>query len=584
VRCRRDDVYWRLNPCGLFIAAIDWRIEANQAEYQTGKRCFGGPILAEIIPEFLPDGATQGERRVFAALQSLPDDVVVYYEPVIRRRFPDFIVIAPTVGVIVIEVKGVRLGSILQADAHSIEYANSGIWQQTPHPSRQALEYMRGLMNACNVHPSADELRRNGHFSFAFGQVAIMTSMRRADLDASAWAHLFPRGETICADEFDALAGDPSALLAALQAAMPPHIPITPIPPERMHTIRSVVSPASRVETGSLFGDEAPRTVSVQVLDFEQEKVARQLGSGHRILYGVPGSGKTVVLIAAARLLAEARMSVLVLCYNHTLRHYLARILAPYAGVGVHTFGYWARSQDAPPDLNDRDAFGAGLLTIPESGGGEAGKYDAVLIDEGQDFASSWFQSAVFALKEPADGTLIIAYDVSQNLYRSKLPNWSKVGVKARGRGRTRKFARNYRHTREIVAAAWSFGLPESAGDDDLPQAVALRRENCVRSGPWPVIIQAASLDAQIGRCVGIVNDFLNASSPLDVREIMVLCKRNALCERIAAEFDERDLPVTVSTIHGARGLQARAVILVAADDLDPLPEKSLILNWKIPR
>ncbi len=51
--------------------------------------------MAEMISEFLPDGTSQGERRVFAALQSLPDDVVVYYEPVIRRRFPDFIVIAP---------------------------------------------------------------------------------------------------------------------------------------------------------------------------------------------------------------------------------------------------------------------------------------------------------------------------------------------------------------------------------------------------------------------------------------------------------------------------------------------------------
>src|SRR5436190_8757318 len=108
----------------------------------------------------------------------------------------------------------------------------------------------------------------------------------------------------------------------ALEAALPPHVPVFRIPPERMRALRSVVSPASRVETGFLFGDTPPK-VSVDVLDLEQEKVARQLGSGHRIIYGVPGSGKTIVLIAAARLLAEANRSVLMLCFNRTLQHYL---------------------------------------------------------------------------------------------------------------------------------------------------------------------------------------------------------------------------------------------------------------------
>ncbi|HEU5179410.1 MAG TPA: NERD domain-containing protein [Candidatus Polarisedimenticolia bacterium] len=518
-----------------------------------------------MIPEFLPDGASQGERRVFAALQSLPDDVVVYYEPVIRRRFPDFIVIAPTIGVIVIEVKGIPLKAITNVDTHHIAYTQGGSRQDQPHPSRQALAYMRDLMNTCQTHPSAAELKRDRHFSFAFGHLAIMTSMRRADLDASVWAQLFPGGETLCADEFDAVAGDPPALMAALKGAVPPHIPVVPIPPKRMRAIRSVVSPASRVETGSLFGDKPPK-LSVDVLDLEQERVARQLGSGHRIIYGVPGSGKTIVLIAAARLLAESNRSVLMLCFNRTLQHYLAMTLKRHANIAVHTFGVWGRMQGAPAELNDMDAFGRGLLSIVESGRGDSGKYDAVLIDEGQDFPASWFQSAVLALKEPADGTLIIAYDVSQNLYRSKLPNWSKVGVKAQGR--TKRLTLNYRNTREIVSAAWSFGVAESAGDDDLPHAIALRRENCARLGAWPVIIQAANQDAQISRCVEIVSDLLNGADHLAAQEIMVLCVKNSLRDRIAAELDRCSLTVNVRTIHDARGLQAKAVILVAAEDL----------------
>jgi hypothetical protein len=527
-----------------------------------------------MIPEFLPDGASQGERRVFAALQSLPDDVVVYYEPVIRRRYPDFIVIAPTVGVIVIEVKGIPLKAITHADAHHIAYMQGGSRQDQPHPSRQALAYMRELMNTCHTHPSAADLKRAGHFSFAFAHLAIMTSMRRADLDASPWAQLFPGGETLCADEFDAVTDDPPALMAALKAAVSPRIPVVPIPPERMRAIRSVVSPASRAETGFLFGD-APPKVSVDVLDLEQERVARQLGSGHRIIYGVPGSGKTIVLIAAARMLADANRSVLMLCFNRTLQHYLAMTLKRHTNIEVDTFGVWGRKQGAPTDLKDNDAFGRGLLSIVESGRGDSGKYDAVLIDEGQDFPASWFQCAVLALKEPADGTLIIAYDVSQNLYRSKLPNWSKVGIKAQGR--TKRFALNYRNTREIVSAAWSFGVAESAGDDDLPHAVALRRENCARCGAWPTVIQVANQDAQISRCVQIVSDLMGGADRLAAQDVMVLCVKNALRDRIAAELGTRSLAVTVSTIHGARGLQAKAVILVAAEDLQGDDDRALM-------
>ena len=62
--------------------------------------------MAEMIPDRLPSGASAGEKKVFALLQQLPDDVIVYYEPVVADRYPDFIVIIPSLGLLVIEVKG----------------------------------------------------------------------------------------------------------------------------------------------------------------------------------------------------------------------------------------------------------------------------------------------------------------------------------------------------------------------------------------------------------------------------------------------------------------------------------------------
>ncbi len=59
--------------------------------------------MAETIPDTLPASSTVGERRVFTALGRLPDDCLIYYEPVVRRRYPDLIAIIPEVGVLVIE-------------------------------------------------------------------------------------------------------------------------------------------------------------------------------------------------------------------------------------------------------------------------------------------------------------------------------------------------------------------------------------------------------------------------------------------------------------------------------------------------
>jgi hypothetical protein len=503
----------------------------------------------------------------------LPDDVIVYYEPVIRRRYPNFIVLAPSLGVIVIEVKGIPLAWINHVDSHVVRYTQGGRPQEQAHPARQAKDYMRNLMDACRAHPRAGEFFADGRFRFAFSHLAILTAIRSDDLAASPWAGFFPPGQTLCDDRFEQISGSPDALLSAMRQGFLPGIPLKPIAPEGMTLIRSVVSPSSCVEPGVHSLPDANDRASLDLLDHAQERVARQIGSGHRILYGVPGSGKTVVLVASAKLLGEAGRSTLVLCYNHALKRYFEGRLAQHPSVTVRTFGEWARSQGAKANLNDEESFGQGIRDILRAGRGEAGRYDAVLIDEGQDFRPSWFESATLALKEPADGTLLVAYDLSQNLYGASLPTWSSVGVKARGR--TRRFTKNYRNTREIVTAAWSFGLQPQEADEDRPAAVALSPEACIRSGPRPILERAASQDAQIARCIEIAKDLMSGFRHPDggavlapAKDIMVLCVRNALRERVAEAFAHQGFDIPTTTIHGARGLQAKAVILVGAEEL----------------
>ena len=43
--------------------------------------------MAEMIPDRLQSGASAGEKRVFEVLQRLPDNCIVYYEPVVSNKY-----------------------------------------------------------------------------------------------------------------------------------------------------------------------------------------------------------------------------------------------------------------------------------------------------------------------------------------------------------------------------------------------------------------------------------------------------------------------------------------------------------------
>src|SRR5262249_8252533 len=118
------------------------------------------------------------------------------------------------------------------------------------------------------------------------------------------------------------------------------------------------------------------------VLDLRQERNARSIGEGHRIIYGVAGSGKTVILVARARLVAEdLRRRVLVLCYNVTLAEYFQRLFAQATNVTCLNFHKWGTQRNSIRFDDDDEVFGARLLQRLQHGEGEANTYDAVFIE-----------------------------------------------------------------------------------------------------------------------------------------------------------------------------------------------------------
>jgi hypothetical protein len=319
------------------------------------------------------------------------------------------------------------------------------------------------------------------------GFVAVLSNINRSQIDREApeLARLFPLGTTITRDElaaWDAL--EPEGLLARLKACFDPWWSFPRLTLAQIDIFRSVIHPEVVIRASE---------TNLAVLDLRQERNARAVGDGHRIVYGVAGSGKTVLLIARAKLLAEEpEKSILILCYNRLLAQHLAAALADHPGVTVTTFHRWAVRCGVDFRKGEDDgAFGERLLARLQGDTYLRGRYDAVLIDEAQDWPCSWFQCAKLALKEPETGDLLIVGDGSQSLYRKRDFTWADAGINASGRVINRKFDldRNYRNTAEILRAARPFSIAPGRG---IPSVLALPLEpdTAIRSGPEPLLIR----------------------------------------------------------------------------------------------
>jgi hypothetical protein len=554
--------------------------------------------MATMIPDKLPLESSVGEKRMFSCLQNLDDDCIVYYEPIVRRRYPDFIVIIPDVGVLVIEVKGWYPAWIKQADAQDIVVHMKGQDIVEAHPARQARDYMNKLRDECREHQSAGTLinpvgPRAGSFIFPFGHVAVLSNITATQLsEREGMARVFSSNSTITRDKLDEwLRLDGAALKAELAACFDPSWPFPPMTQQQIDVLRSVIHP-------TIIIGPKPTPIDLKVMDLRQESNARSIGDGHRVFYGVAGSGKTVLLIGRAKLLADdENRLIIVLCFNKVLAKYLKSSLRDKQNIHVHHFHEWGKNNGEHFRKNvDVEDYGDRLLRRLERGEGDAGRYDAVLIDEAQDFACSWFKCAKLALKEPNDGDLVIVGDGSQSLYANRTFSWADAGIQARGRTINRKLDldKNYRNTVEILSAAHSFaGSATEDNEDSAIRKMAIVPTTAVRRGPWPLVVREVDPLAVVNEAVNLIRHWLKDGveisgvkvqlTPNDVGILYprLVWKNKRAFQHLCDQLNEygtvllsgqnstgspSDEGIKITTIHSAKGLQFRAVILLWAD------------------
>ncbi len=240
------------------------------------------------------------------------------------------------------------------------------------------------------------------------------------------------------------------------------------------------------------------------------------MGDGHRVIHGVAGSGKTLILGYRCLHLAQAvTKPILVLCFNITLAARLRSFIAEKGieeKVQVHHFHEWCGLQRRTYNVDliqgaaphwEREV--ETVIQAVDKDQIPRAQYSAVMIDEGHDFEQEWLKLIVQMI-DPDTNSLLLLYDDAQSIYKKRSLKFplSSAGIEARGRTTILKL--NYRNTREILSFAYGFAkdfLQEQDADDDHIPLIA--PEVAGTSGPQPQFRKFDSFNDEahyIARCV----------------------------------------------------------------------------------
>lgn len=149
---------------------------------------------------------------------------------------------------------------------------------------------------------------------------------------------------------------------------------------------------------------------------------------------GGAGSGKTFMAIEQARRLANRGQRVALLCYSHGLASYLKRITSTWSRrqqpgyVGeFHALGIAWGAAEGPAE-SERNAAAAQFFehdlpaqmlelanVLPDGH-----RFDSVVIDEAQDFADSWWEPLLAAMRDPETGGIYVFSDEGQRVFDRK--------------------------------------------------------------------------------------------------------------------------------------------------------------------
>ncbi len=208
--------------------------------------------------------------------------------------------------------------------------------------------------------------------------------------------------------------------------------------------------------------------------------------------------------------------------------------------------------------------------------------FDYIVVDESQDISVAQLRFLATLGSEKPDG-LFFAGDLGQRIFQPPF-SWKALGIDIRGRSRTLRI--NYRTSHQIRQQADRLLGPELSDVDGITET----RQGTISifNGPKPTIMILESPEAEIVSVSQWISDrmadgimphelgvFVRSSNELDRARSAVSSAGHpfiVLDENVSTTNGH----ISISTMHLAKGLEFRGVVVMACDD-DAIPSQERI-------
>jgi len=512
--------------------------------------------MARMVPFPMVPTDSAAERRLYEGfLRQLDDQYVVYHSvdwvlaggdgPI--QGEADFVIAHPQDGLLIVEAKG---GS-LSYDPHTKRWSQSG--RSGRHlldedPFHQAADEMHSLVQILSAQPGWERWKPSYGYGVAF-----------PDGVYDGLAHpAAPPEVAIDRDDLERLAERVPEVMRFWRREG------RRFGSEGMDALATALGFRVEVRTplAVRFGEEDRKIVE---LTSDQAWILSFLAHRKRAaVTGPAGGGKTLLAIQLSKRLAAEGLRTLLTCYSRRLGDYLKGSTDGVQGLDVgHFHDVCVRmAREAGLALPERpvepgsDLVERKLPELLERAARTLGaRYDAIVVDEAQDFREWWWPALLALHRDPEGGMLYLFADDNQNLYGEPLPLGPELRVPP--------LPANLRNTQAIHEFVSVFyrgeGKPTANGpagrppqilgyrdDDDLAHLLALVLGDLVREEKVPlddiVVLTPAGKEKSRLRNRGTVDGFRLSDEP-------------------------EPGAILTTSVHGFKGLERPVVILAELDD-----------------
>lgn len=432
--------------------------------------------MATMIPENVERFSTDGEKQSYRFLEAVakPDeDYLCWYLPDIRGKEPDFILFSNKLGLVILEVKDWNLNQIREANPHHFKIIKGSKTEQHQNPYNQARHYLYNIMDKIKDDGFlvSKEHKYRGNPKVPINCGVIFPNINKFEYTQKQLDRVISTKKVFFGDDLNSaspICFDSTGVCFSqtMRKMFPPKFKFNLTDVEIDH-LKQLIFPIVRIELPEkeIEFPYKKRISRLKSLDHQQEMVARQFDGGHRIIIGASGSGKTLILVHKAAFLMRYNpdiKNILFVCFNITLVNYIKRLLSnkgvPLGEKGVRVFHFYELcskiiGKDVAYENETSEYYDMINQETLSKIHNYAVKYDAILVDEGQDFSDNMYKIVTGLLNEKTNN-LTIVLDNNQDIYRRE-SSWKEVGIKARGR--VHKVSYIYRNTKEISEFAYNF-------------------------------------------------------------------------------------------------------------------------------